>query len=369
MVPLRLLLENLPEELLLQIVTFLEIIDIQNCSLVSTKFNKLANDELLWKRICKHKFGLIDPVTLGMLKSIGWKRSFFIQRFTEWKTPKPTKSTSLFGKEASPPIDTHGPSSQSPKSFAVKKSPLHFDNGNTTASYSGLDYITLQSKYPILFTPGEKTHVEIKIDKCGGGIGIGLAMCEQSKSLNNKLDISVSGLSYFSNGCKYNHGLFYTQRYDRFTEGDIIGMDIDWEKREVHFTKNGNSLNLSFTLPKTISTPSSPSGITRSSSSSSPVSSPNTSRFQKMIQSTWANVTSSLRTISSSLLSSSSPSTQLYVAVSLSNAQVSIMPCATVHHHYYHHQHHLSDDKMIHRHHHQECEQHQKVVDALTATV
>jgi len=95
-------------------------------------------------------------------------------------------------------------------------------------------------------------YFEIKVDECkNGGIGVGIVRVHRKRGgscfVDMQSDVSVSGYSFFNNGCKYNRGAIYSQKYNPFGEGDVIGVLIDMDKKCVEFMKNREPVGVVFT--------------------------------------------------------------------------------------------------------------------------
>ncbi|KAK7896791.1 hypothetical protein WMY93_022116 [Mugilogobius chulae] len=94
----RNVLERLPSEILMKIMSYLDATSLYFLSHVNRLFCRLANDDLLWHRIYMTEFGVIRPwwmdlprhrLTLGRSSTGLWKQKYFRalagQEFSSWR--------------------------------------------------------------------------------------------------------------------------------------------------------------------------------------------------------------------------------------------------------------------------------------------
>ncbi|XP_072897583.1 F-box only protein 36-like isoform X2 [Hemitrygon akajei] len=73
-------LERLPKDLLLYIISFLELEDIARLSQASRKFKQTCNTDELWEQIVLRYCDTITPEMQALALEIGWKEIFFTNK-------------------------------------------------------------------------------------------------------------------------------------------------------------------------------------------------------------------------------------------------------------------------------------------------
>ncbi|XP_069753434.1 F-box only protein 36-like [Narcine bancroftii] len=73
-------LERLPKDLLLYIISFLELEDIARLSQTSRKFKKACNSDDLWEDIVLRYCDTITPEMQALALDVGWKEIFFTNK-------------------------------------------------------------------------------------------------------------------------------------------------------------------------------------------------------------------------------------------------------------------------------------------------
>lgn len=292
-------MEKLPDELLLELLRKLSHKDLASISRCSHRFRSLVEDNLLWKDKCGHNFNLIRTDSkLTLDEVLAWKPGFVdpqsLSDMTPQGDPSEEEEQTKEQDEAPKASDGEKPLVQKPDEPSeakkeeeqekkeepkpavpvewgaiywkqvykamneVKWDGARMDNGmllanqGTTAHHPNMSYASVQCKKVL----SKGVHVfSIAVDAVGGGVGFGVCPLNTIKSrfyVNPwSGDVSTCGYSYFSNGCKYNKGSFYSQKYETYGVGDTITMYIDMDKRTVEFFKNNKALGIVFSdLPE-----------------------------------------------------------------------------------------------------------------------
>jgi len=252
-----------------------------------------VEDNLLWRDKCTRCFALKEDSKLSLDDVLGWKPLFVAQHLLcdqaqgdpiaeeqcsgQGNTDKEGDGAS---KKPLPQKEEQGEVKKGEETEQKKEEPkpvvpvewgaIHWkkvyramnemqwdgarmDNGvllanqGTTAHHASVAYASVQCKK--VLTKG--VHVfTITVDAIGGGVGFGVCAMNTIKSRSYVTpwcgDVSTSGYSYFSNGCKYNKGSFYSQKYETYGVGDTITMYIDMDKHTVEFFKNNKALGITF---------------------------------------------------------------------------------------------------------------------------
>jgi hypothetical protein len=293
-------MDIIPDEMIYEIFRFLCAADLAAVGRACVRFHGLAEDILLWKDLCQTQFQLVKGEKLTKEELASWKVEYLeesaIGRIhtkeddaqpNDSKQSKESKEIPVTkhrenrvqgdpeDEEEEEETDSQKEKENKKKCEQVKTTPIEWSAVNwkrvfralkglcwdskksdvgITSSSSGctsthpyIAYATTQSKQTIR----DGTHFfSVRVDSIeGGGVGIGVCPIALRSRAHVKPfcgDVSTTGYSYFSNGCKYNRGSFYTYRYETFGAGDIISVLLDMNKRTVNFFKNGKSLGVGF---------------------------------------------------------------------------------------------------------------------------
>ncbi|XP_006890391.1 PREDICTED: F-box only protein 36 [Elephantulus edwardii] len=73
-------LERLPDDLLLTIISYLDLEDIARLSQTSRRFSKLCESDRLWEQIVQASCDTITPHMQALAEDIGWKELFFTSK-------------------------------------------------------------------------------------------------------------------------------------------------------------------------------------------------------------------------------------------------------------------------------------------------
>ncbi|KAM6178436.1 F-box only protein 36 [Rhynchocyon petersi] len=73
-------LERLSDDLLLNIISYLDLEDIARLSQTSRKFAKLCVSDKLWEQIVQSSCDTITPAMRALAEDIGWKEMFFTNK-------------------------------------------------------------------------------------------------------------------------------------------------------------------------------------------------------------------------------------------------------------------------------------------------
>jgi hypothetical protein len=247
----------LPDEVILEIYRFLGPREMRNASLTCHRFRSLVEDNLLWKDICYSNFTLTREASqsLEMKHVMQWKEGL-VESIEEPVQGDPRlESMQEEGKETPIPTLASG-SVRWKKVYRVLHAMKWDENGvgqgiqvsGHTAKHNGISYATIKCK-PVL---SQDVHVFSILVNSNDGGGVGIGVCPTNSSwpfsswIGDGGDVSTCGHSYFSNGCIYNKGAFYSQKKEQFAAGDIITVCVDMQKHEVEYFKNYKSVGVVF---------------------------------------------------------------------------------------------------------------------------
>ncbi|XP_053160630.1 F-box only protein 36 [Hemicordylus capensis] len=73
-------LVRLPDALLLNIISYLDLEDIARLSQVSHRFEALCNSDKLWEMVVQNLMGRITPEMKSLADEMGWKQFFFTNK-------------------------------------------------------------------------------------------------------------------------------------------------------------------------------------------------------------------------------------------------------------------------------------------------
>ncbi|XP_003218331.2 F-box only protein 36 [Anolis carolinensis] len=73
-------LVRLPDQLLLRIISYLELEDIASLSQVSHRFATICNSDKLWEMIVQNVSGKITREMRSLAQEVGWKQFFFTNK-------------------------------------------------------------------------------------------------------------------------------------------------------------------------------------------------------------------------------------------------------------------------------------------------
>ncbi|XP_006208024.1 F-box only protein 36 [Vicugna pacos] len=73
-------LERLPDNLLLNIISYLDLEDIARLSQTSRRFAKLCRSDNLWEQIVQSTCDHITPDMRALAKDLGWRQMFFTNK-------------------------------------------------------------------------------------------------------------------------------------------------------------------------------------------------------------------------------------------------------------------------------------------------
>ncbi|XP_060623801.2 F-box only protein 36 [Anolis sagrei] len=73
-------LVRLPDQLLMRIISYLELEDITRLSQVSHRFAALCNSDKLWEMVVQNLSGKITPEMRSLAQEVGWKQFFFTNK-------------------------------------------------------------------------------------------------------------------------------------------------------------------------------------------------------------------------------------------------------------------------------------------------
>ncbi|XP_053177372.1 F-box only protein 36a [Scomber japonicus] len=70
-------LERLADDILLKIVSYLQLKDIPQLAQTSNRFRKLCNSEKFWEQIVRYRCPDFTSDMEGIAKAMGWRRTYF----------------------------------------------------------------------------------------------------------------------------------------------------------------------------------------------------------------------------------------------------------------------------------------------------
>uniref|UniRef100_A0A2K6SH73 F-box protein 36 n=1 Tax=Saimiri boliviensis boliviensis TaxID=39432 RepID=A0A2K6SH73_SAIBB len=73
-------LERLPDDLLLNIISYLDLEDIARLSQTSHRFAKLCMSDKLWEQIVQSTCDTITPDMRALAADVGWRKMFFTNK-------------------------------------------------------------------------------------------------------------------------------------------------------------------------------------------------------------------------------------------------------------------------------------------------